>query len=97
LGIEARRTEMPFTPKTYHPADFSEFAPKWLHPRWISRITDAMVHVCIGNRAYSHVRGVSVHRDFPAKGSAMFTRDVDGKRFKLKLKGDKWIAKEAAR
>jgi hypothetical protein len=70
-------------------------APKSIHPRWADKARDAMFAVCVSNTAYSHVTDVKAHPDFPHKGSVLFTRVADGKRFKFSMTGGMWKCRPA--
>lgn len=57
---------------------------KNLLPFWKERVTDAVWTVTrYGTGELSTISGLRVAKHWPARGTLRFTRDMDGKRFKL--------------
>lgn len=67
---------------------------------WAQRCAEAVVALCVspqGSHAasnYARPRVTSSH--FPLRGAFTFTRQSDGVRFRLTLRGRKWKAVQAA-
>lgn len=49
---------------------------------FIDRAINMISHVCTSNAAPISAVNIRVARDWPARGSITFTRDVDGQRFR---------------
>lgn len=67
---------------------------------WVERCAEAVLALCVSPQGshsasnYARPRVTSPH--FPLRGAFTFTRQSDGARFRLTLRGRKWKAVQAA-
>jgi len=64
------------------------------HPLFKDRLAEIIRSICVSNTARSTFSGLRVSRGWPQRGSASFTRDQDGKRFRAKLIKGGWVCYE---
>ncbi len=56
-----------------------------LHPMWRNRLEDMIRGVTYDGNGFCEVSDLRIARDWPMRGTARFTRDTDGQRFKAFL------------
>ena len=58
-----------------------------VHPFWQERLRGMIMEVTTTRDRSSEIEAVRVAKDWPRRGSVMFTRSVDGQRFRAYLSG----------
>ena len=62
---------------------------KW----WADKAAEMLRHLTYSNTTVTTVSDLAVCHGWPTKGSIRFTRDADGRRFQLCLKGNRWVGR----
>ena len=82
------------------PLDYSPvlkaFERKGVSKCWLDRAMESIRSLCVGQNCCSGYSEVRVDSGWPLVGRLTFRRDADGRRFGLRLRGNKWIAKEVS-
>lgn len=67
-----------------------------LNRAWVDRAASMLRSLCRSNTTPTTVSDMTVNPRWPLEGDIRFTRDADGKRFSLRLEGNKWIGAQVA-
>lgn len=81
----------------YHRRDVCAALGGKIHPFWLDRALDMIEHIC-GPNNYHHGSAVKINRvckEWPQRGSIMFTRLEDGRKFRAYMTKDGFKVKPA--